>query len=143
MSTDDKMTADLLEASGYKYNAEARCWSKEPAPTTPFGVGGGLVAIKTLLSRDPCAHANVAIEMIDSMLAERPSPPPECKTDAEKTAFAFGWFKALETARRTTIAPEPFAFTDSYGNLWTKSAAQQLIDKSILLPLYVGKPEQP
>lgn len=37
--------------------------------------------------------------------------------------------------------PEPFAFTDSYGNLWTKSAAQQLIDKSILLPLYVGKPE--
>ena len=25
-----------------------------------------------------------------------PDPPPECKSDAEKTAFAFGWFKALE-----------------------------------------------
>lgn len=26
-------------------------------------------------------------------------PPPECKTEAEKTAFAFGWFKALEHIR--------------------------------------------
>jgi hypothetical protein len=34
----------------------------------PFGVGGGLVAIKTLLSRDPCVHANTAIEMIDAIL---------------------------------------------------------------------------
>ena len=30
----------------------------------------GLVAIKTLLSRDPCTHAKVAIEMIDEMLKE-------------------------------------------------------------------------
>lgn len=28
-----------------------------------------------------------------------PDPPPECKSEAEKTAFAFGWFKALETER--------------------------------------------
>jgi hypothetical protein len=40
----------------------------------PFGVGGGLAAIKTLLSRDPCAHANVAIKMIDAMLTEQPAP---------------------------------------------------------------------
>ena len=26
-------------------------------------------------------------------------PPPECKTIAEKNAYAFGWWKALETAR--------------------------------------------
>jgi hypothetical protein len=39
----------------------------------PFGVGGGLVAIKTLLSRDPCAHANTAIEMIDAILKEHPA----------------------------------------------------------------------
>lgn len=25
-----------------------------------------------------------------------PPPPHECKTDAEKIAYAFGWFKALE-----------------------------------------------
>ena len=29
-----------------------------------------------------------------------PVPPPECKTDAEKTAFAFGWGKALEENRK-------------------------------------------
>jgi len=42
----------------------------QPAPVQdlPFGVGGGLVAIKTLLGRDPCVHANTAIEMIDAIL---------------------------------------------------------------------------
>jgi hypothetical protein len=39
-----------------------------PVQNLPFGVGGGLVAIKTLLSRDPCVHANTAIEMIDAIL---------------------------------------------------------------------------
>ena len=34
-----------------------------------------------------------------SIYAEQPAPPPECKTEAEKTAFAFGWWKALETQR--------------------------------------------
>ena len=28
---------------------------------------------------------------------KQPEPPPQCVTEAEKTAFAFGWFKALET----------------------------------------------
>ena len=32
----------------------------------------------------------------------QPEPPPECKTEAEKTAFAFGWWKALE-AQRTWV----------------------------------------
>jgi hypothetical protein len=44
----------------------------EPA-RLPFGVGGGLVAIKTLLSRDPRVHANTAIQMIDAILAEQPA----------------------------------------------------------------------
>jgi hypothetical protein len=44
-----------------------------PVQNLPFGVGGGLVAIKTLLSRDPCAHANTAIEMIDAILATPPA----------------------------------------------------------------------
>jgi hypothetical protein len=47
----------------------------QPAPvqSLPFGVGGGLVAIKTLLSRDPCVHATTAIEMIDAILKEHPA----------------------------------------------------------------------
>lgn len=32
-------------------------------------------------------------------LVEIPEPPPECQTEAEKTAFAFGWFKAMEVQR--------------------------------------------
>jgi hypothetical protein len=50
----------------------------QPAPVQdlPFGVGGGLVAIKTLLSRDPCVHANTAIEMIDAILKEHPTAQP-------------------------------------------------------------------
>ena len=35
-----------------------------------------------------------------------PDPPPECSTDAEKTAFAFGWFKALEAQRLSSSPPE-------------------------------------
>jgi hypothetical protein len=42
----------------------------------PFGVGDGLVAIKTLLSRDPCAHASTAIEMIDAILKDHPAAQP-------------------------------------------------------------------
>lgn len=38
-------------------------------------------------------------------LAEQPAPPPECQTEAEKTAFAFGWFKALETVREQPAQP--------------------------------------
>jgi hypothetical protein len=50
----------------------------EPTPVQdlPFGVGGGLVAIKTLLGRDPCVHANTAIEMIDAILKEHPAAQP-------------------------------------------------------------------
>ena len=42
-------------------------------------------------------------------LFEQPAPP-ECKTEAEKTAFAFGWFKALESVREQPApAQEPVA----------------------------------
>lgn len=35
--------------------------------------------------------------VLDKYYAE--PAPPECKTEEEKTAFAFGWFKALESQR--------------------------------------------
>ena len=28
-----------------------------------------------------------------------PEPPPECQTEAEKRAFVFGWWRAMESAR--------------------------------------------
>ena len=48
-----------------------------------------------------------AITAIREALAEQPEPPPECKTDAEKTAFAFGWWKALEENRKQP-AQQPY-----------------------------------
>ena len=64
---------------------KAGCWRAwdaalehtRPQPAAPSMFGGGLVAIKTLLSRDPCAHAKVAIEMIDAMLAAAPEQPAD------------------------------------------------------------------
>jgi hypothetical protein len=63
---------------------------KQPAPVQdlPFGVGGGLVAIKTLLSRDPCVHANTAIEMIDAILKEhRAAQPAVPLTEPQRKAI--------------------------------------------------------
>jgi hypothetical protein len=58
-----------------------RLKAAQPAPVQdlPFGVGGGLVAIKTLLSRDPCIHASTAIMMIDAILKEHPEAQPSVK----------------------------------------------------------------
>lgn len=36
---------------------------------------------------------------------EQPAPPPECQTEAEKTAFAFGWWKALEMHKKPASKP--------------------------------------
>jgi hypothetical protein len=38
-------------------------------------------------------------------IAEQGEPPPECQTEAEKTAFAFGWWKALESQRQEQGEP--------------------------------------
>ena len=46
-----------------------------------------------------------AITAIKEALAQ-PEPPPECKTEAEKTAYAFGWFKSME-AQRTLVGLTP------------------------------------
>lgn len=64
----------------------------------PFGVGGGLVAIKTLLSRDPCAHANLAIEMIDAILAEHPTQVDIRNATLEEIATKIGKMPFGDTA---------------------------------------------
>jgi hypothetical protein len=38
--------------------------------------------------------------------AAQPGPPPECKTDAEKIAFSFGWMKAIEAQRLEQAAKD-------------------------------------
>jgi len=41
-------------------------------------------------------EAKEAFKALEKALANQEPPPMECKTDAEKIAYAFGWFKALE-----------------------------------------------
>jgi hypothetical protein len=41
-------------------------------------------------------------------------PPPECKTEAEQTAYAFGWWKALESVRAEQPAQEPDELAIAY-----------------------------
>lgn len=56
-------------------------------------------------------HDGIKIDALDielladaaRALAAQPAPPPECQTEAEKMAFAFGWWKALESVRRSNI----------------------------------------
>lgn len=51
---------------------------------------------------------NMEVAFLAGKQASQPEPPPECQTEAEKTAFAFGWFKAMEAQRKQ----EPVAIPD-------------------------------
>ena len=70
---------------------------------TDYLFGGGV------FNPELANHIAVRDLLIDcrKALAEQPAPPPECKTDAEKTAFAFGWWKALEENRKQPAQREP------------------------------------
>ena len=54
-------------------------------------------------------HTSPTAQAADGVTA--PAPPPECETEAEKRAFAFGWFKALKFyARRDKKATVTLLF---------------------------------
>ena len=114
-----------------------------PVQSLPFGVSGGLVAIKTLLSRDPCVHANTAIEMINAILAEQPAPvqePVAWMTQArnfvqlmeftEAEAKLYGWTPVYTTPPAAQPAPEQYTALEQaltrlqkrYGELEAKAA---------------------
>ena len=67
-----------------------------------------LEALEWCHGGEPCGTAE-AITALREALAEQPAPPPECQTEAEKTAYAFGWFKALESVRKQPAQQEPVA----------------------------------
>ena len=73
-----------------------------------------ITAIKeTLAQPEPVAWEQFYPDMGKPKLAHL--PPPECKTEAEKTAYAFGWFKSME-AQRTWVRLTDEEISD----LWCK-----------------------
>jgi hypothetical protein len=55
--------------------------------------------------------------------------PPECQTEAEKTAFAFGWWQALESVRQPAV-PDAFGTREGehpqYVQGWNDCRAEML-----------------
>ena len=66
--------------------------SPQPAQQEPFCYHDG----RNIVGKEFADHSDV----FPLYTSPQPAPPPECKTDAEKTAFAFGWWKALEENRK-------------------------------------------
>ena len=80
-------------------------------------------------------HTEQPLEMV----AEQPAPPPECQTEAEKTAFAFGWWKALEMHRTPAQQQEPFCYHDGHDIV-----GKEFADHSDVFPLYTApQPSKP
>ena len=52
--------------------------------------------VSTYQGKDKTGQVTEAITTLREALANQ---PPECQTEAEKTAYAFGWWKALEHIR--------------------------------------------
>ena len=97
------------------------------AQSLPLGVGGGLVAIKTLLSRDPCAHATVAIQMIDAILAEHPAQPQQKPV---------AWCSQCGHKCPQTVNQEPVGWWDAKLGFFDEKHFDQL------RPLYTSPPAQ-
>ena len=55
-------------------------------------------------------QAQSSVDKAVNAMAQPAPPPPECKTVAEQTAYAFGWWKALEYVRTEQPAQEPVAW---------------------------------
>jgi hypothetical protein len=63
------------------------------------GLQAELARVNARLAEEFCDKNCVWTDHHPECDKAKPEPPPECKTEAEKTAFAFGWWKALETVR--------------------------------------------
>jgi hypothetical protein len=120
-----------------------------PLTGRPCKVGGPCVPTQT----GPCAckelpqsaTGNVLMDAYHTMQAKKhaaratdrgpvawlpPDPPPECKSEAEKTAFAFGWFKALEsrrTAREEAIYETIIQWDEGGGKRSRRELARRIV----------------
>lgn len=73
-------------------------------------------AVNVAPQSDADAIQKAVIDAIEDFGIERFAvslrEPPECQTEAEKKAFAFGWFKAMEAQRLAQPVQKPVAWLD-------------------------------
>jgi hypothetical protein len=96
------MSKILIDEAVVRQALEYLNLQKMYGPAMGFGnttVDDPITALRQALEQ-PVAQIDTSAERVDFEAAIKHIPtPPECKTEAEKTAFAFGWFKALESVR--------------------------------------------
>ncbi len=92
----------------------------------------------------------------------QPEPPPECQTEVEKKAFAFGWFKAMESQRLAQPAQQqepvgvvaldtsrPFVGGSYNGQAmpWSQAPTVKTVvmfkDLPLNTPLFIAPPQRP
>jgi hypothetical protein len=59
-----------------------------------------------------------AITSLRQAIAVYESAPPECQTEAEKTAFAFGWWKAMEAQQAEKQEPKCVVIVEVFEKDW-------------------------
>lgn len=96
--TTERKEQSSVEALAQPERHELQADGKHPAPCARFCEANAFqIEIRNLKAQlaqpehiPPSAYSNT----------HQPEPPPECQTEAEKIAFAFGWFKAMESQRK-------------------------------------------
>jgi hypothetical protein len=92
---------------------------------TNIGTNGRVVYVSTVYSEKPLVKGD---KLYTTPPTARPAPP-ECQTEAEKTAFAFGWWKALESVRQPAV-PDAFGTREGehpqYVQGWNDCRAEML-----------------
>ena len=94
MSNDKQLLEQALEAL-------------EGADVVDVDMVKAITAIRERL-KQPEEKYTYGTPLLDAFTTPPAQPaPPECQTEAEKTAFAFGWWKALESVRQPAPVQEP------------------------------------
>jgi hypothetical protein len=100
----DKMAENAREL-GLDYEPVA--WNAGVPPLYPEMKDGEAISVEYTTS--PAAVVNQ--QLTTQPAAPLQEPPPECQTEAEKRAYAFGWWKALEANRATLVQDQIRAIT--------------------------------
>ena len=110
-------------------------------PTDEMQRRGGHANSEWLNDNAPLGESRYAMPMKSvyaAMLAAAPQPtvqaPPECKTDDEKRAYCFGWWKALETVQQRKPMPKDEILRGAREDAGISAYGEEMGDYTIPVP---------